>query len=75
MIQEGKVLDDLRHYFFGAKLIALKNQDEGLPPIAFCKTVRRLSAKCAVTMFLNRVRRETNLIVETIVTSGGCENT
>ena len=44
---EGKVPFELRPYFFGAKLIALKKPDGGLRPIAVGNTLRRLSAKCA----------------------------
>ena len=47
VILEGKVPDDLRPYFFGAKLIALKKPDGGLRPIAIGNTLRRLTAKCA----------------------------
>ena len=47
VILEGKVLLQLRLYFFGAKLIALKKPDGGLRPIAVGNTFRRLSAKCA----------------------------
>ena len=47
MIFEGKVPFELRPYFFGAKLIALKKSDGGLRPIAVGNTFRRLSAKCA----------------------------
>ena len=43
MILEGKVPSELRPYFFGAKLIALKKPDRGLRSITvFC----RFSAKC-----------------------------
>ena len=48
VILEGKVPFELRPYFFGAKLSALKNPDGGLRPIAVGNTFRRLSAKCAV---------------------------
>ena len=47
VILEGKVPFELRAYFFGAKLIALKNPDGGLCPIAVGNTFRQLSAKCA----------------------------
>ena len=47
VILEGKVPFELRPYFFGAKLIALKKPDGGLRPIAIGNTFRRLSAKCA----------------------------
>ena len=47
VILEEKVPFELRQYFFGAKLIALKNVDGGLRPIAVGNTFRRLSAKCA----------------------------
>ena len=43
---EGKVPFELRPYFFGAKLIALKTPDGGLRPLAVGNTFRRLSAKC-----------------------------
>ena len=46
-ILEGKVPFELRPYFFGAKLFALKKPDGGLRLIAVCNTFRRLSAKCA----------------------------
>ena len=48
VILEGKVSFELRPYFFGANLIALKKSDGGLCPIAVGNTFRRLSAKCAV---------------------------
>ena len=47
VIIEGKKPSELRPYFFGAKLIALKKPDGGLRPIAVGNTFRRLSAKCA----------------------------
>ena len=47
IILDGKVPDELRPYFFGAKLIALKKPDGGLRPIAIGNTLRRVSAKCA----------------------------
>ena len=47
VILEGKVPFELRPYFFGAKLIALKKPDGGPRPIAVGNTFRRLSAKCA----------------------------
>ena len=47
VILEGKVPFELRPYFFGSKLIALKKPDGGLRPIAVGNTFRRLSAKCA----------------------------
>ena len=47
VILEGKVPFELRGYFFGAKLIALKKPDGGLRLIAVGNTFRRLSAKCA----------------------------
>ena len=46
VILEGKVPFQLRSYFFGAELIALKKPDGGLRPIAVGNTFRRLSAKC-----------------------------
>ena len=47
VILERKVPFELRPYFFGAKLIALKKPDGGLRPIAVGNTFRRLSAKGA----------------------------
>ena len=47
VILEGKVPFELRPYFFGAKLIALKKQDGGLRPVAVGNTFHRLSTKCA----------------------------
>ena len=47
VILGGKISFELRPYIFGAKLIALKEPDGGLRPIAVGKTFRRLSAKCA----------------------------
>ena len=47
VILEGKGPFELRPYFFGAKLIALKKPDGGLRPIAIGNTFLRLSAKCA----------------------------
>ena len=47
MILERKVPVELRPYFFGAKLIALKKTDGCFRSIAVGNTFRRLSAKCA----------------------------
>ena len=47
VIPEGKLPFELRPYFFGAKVIALKKLDGGLRPIVVGNTFRRLSAKCA----------------------------
>ena len=47
VILEGKVLFELRPYFFGAKLIAVKKPDGGLRPIAVGNTFGRLSLKRA----------------------------
>ena len=47
VILEGKVPFELRPYFFGAELIALKTPDRRLLPIAVGNTFRRLSAKQA----------------------------
>ena len=47
VILEGKTPFELRPYFVGAKLIALKKPDRGLRPIASGNTFRRFSAKCA----------------------------
>ena len=47
VILGGKLPFELRPYFFGAKLIALKKPDGGLRPVAIGNTLRRLSANCA----------------------------
>ena len=47
VILEGKVPSELRPYFFGAKVIALKMPDGRLRFIAVGNIFRRLSAKCA----------------------------
>ena len=47
VILEGKEPFELRPYFFGAKLIALKKPDGGLRTVAVGNTFRRLFAKCA----------------------------
>ena len=47
VIFDGRVLLELRPYFFDAKLIAPKQPNGGLRPIAVGNTFRRLSAKCA----------------------------
>ena len=47
VIFDGKVHFELRPYFIGAKLLALKIPVGGLRPIAEGNTFRRLSAKCA----------------------------
>ena len=47
VILKGKVPFELRPYFFGAKLIALKKPDGGLRPIVVSNTFSRLSAKFA----------------------------
>ena len=46
VILEGKVLCELRSYFCGAKLIALKKPDGGLRPLVVGNTFHPLSAKC-----------------------------
>ena len=47
VIRGRKLPFELRPYFFGAKLIALKKPDGGLRPVVIGNTFRRLSAKCA----------------------------
>ena len=47
VILEGKVPFELRRYFFGAKLIALKKPEGRLRPIAVGNTFRRLSPNFA----------------------------
>ena len=47
LIGDGKILDPLRPFFFGAKLIALIIMDGGLRPIAIGNTLRRIASKCA----------------------------
>ena len=47
VIPEGKVPFELRPYFLGAKLFALKKPDGGHRLLTVCNTFRRLSAKCA----------------------------
>ena len=47
VILEGKLPFELRPYFFGATLFALKKSDGGLRPIAVGNTVHRLSAQYA----------------------------
>ena len=58
VILDGKVPLELRPYFFGAKLIALKKPDEELRPIAVSNTFRRLSAKCAGYHSSNHVKQD-----------------
>ena len=61
VILEGKVPFELRPYFFGAKLIALKKHDGELRPIAVGNTFRRLSAKCeGYHVFESRQTRDGN---------------
>ena len=47
VILEGKVPFELRPYFFGAKLVALKKPDGRLRPIAVGNIFSQLFAKCA----------------------------
>ena len=44
---ESKVLFELRPYFFGAKLVALKQPEGEFRPITVGNTFRHLSKKCA----------------------------
>ena len=46
-ILAGEVTHPVRHFFFGATLIALNKKDGGVRPIAVGCTLRRLAAKCA----------------------------
>ena len=59
---KGKVPFELRPYFFGAKLIALKKPDGGLRPIAVCYPKAILSADCPQnvpnTMSSNHVKQD-----------------
>ena len=43
----GVVLESVRPFFFGAKLVALKKKDGGIRPIAVRNTLCRLGVKCA----------------------------
>ena len=64
VILEGNVTFELRPYFFGAKLIALKKPDGGLRPIAVGNTFRWSSAKCAgYHVFESRQARYGNRLV------------
>ena len=73
VILEGKVPFELRSYFFGAKLIALKKPDGGLRLIAIGNTFRQLSAKCAgYHIFESRQARYGNRQVG-VGTKGGAE--
>ena len=46
-ILSGEVTHSVRHFFFGATLIALNKIDGGVRPIDVGCTLRRLVAKCA----------------------------
>ena len=46
-LQNNKVPEDIRPFFFGAKLIALVKIDGGLRSISIGNTLRRSNAKCA----------------------------
>ena len=73
VILEGKVPFELRPYFFGSKVIALKKSDGGLRPIAIGNTFRRLSAKCAgYHVFESRQARYRNRQVD-VGTKRGAE--
>ena len=48
-ILSGEVTHSVRHFFFGATLIALNKKDGSVRPIAAGCTLRRLAAKCAVS--------------------------
>ena len=56
---EGKILFELRLYFFGAKLIALKKPDGGLRPIAVGNTLPGYPQNAPNTMSSNHVRQDT----------------
>ena len=47
LILKGNTPSQLRPYFFGASLVALRKKDGGIRPIAVGCTLRRLAAKCA----------------------------
>ena len=47
LILKGKTPKQIRPYFFGASLVALRKKDGGVRPIAVGCTLRRLAAKCA----------------------------
>ena len=47
VILKGKMSFEFRPYFFGAKLMALKNPDGGLRPIVVGNIFRLMIAKCA----------------------------
>ena len=46
-VLSGTVLKSVRHFFFGANLVALNKKDGGVHPIAVGSTLRRLVAKFA----------------------------
>ena len=56
IVLEGKVPVGLRPFFFGAKLIGLRETDGGIRPIAVGNTLRRICAKC-VSSFATDQRR------------------
>ena len=58
VILERKVPFELRPYFFGAKLIALKKPDGGFRPFAVCNTLRRFPQNMPDTMSLNHVQQD-----------------
>ena len=47
VIANDKVAENIRRFFFGAKLIALVKKDGGLRPIVIGNTIARVVAKCA----------------------------
>ena len=54
LILRGKTPEQIRPFFFGAKLVALRKKLGGVRPIAVGCTLRRLAAKCASAL----VRKE-----------------
>ena len=54
LVISGKVPLPVRPFFFGANLIGLNKPDGGIRPIAIGCTLRRLSAKCASSLYVKK---------------------
>lgn len=64
---------EIRHIFFGGKLIALKKKDGGIRPIVMGYTIRRLISKCANKFAQAKMQNYFEPLQVGVAVSGGCE--
>jgi hypothetical protein len=74
MLLDGRCYDDLRHIFFGGRLIALNKKSGGIFPIAIACIWCRLAAECANAFACNRLASLFSPREVGVAVKGGCED-